>query len=92
MAAKCDVCRKMANKYQVTSHGDVVCGKVCMAAYRLESYLLHIEERRSTIETHNQKAIQHAKEMEGWLSVFKHGNAEAKARAGKIILNWQNKS
>jgi hypothetical protein len=39
MAAKCDVCGKMTNKYHTTSYGDVVCVGVCLMVYRLESYL-----------------------------------------------------
>ena len=44
MAAKCDMCGKMAKSYLTTGRGDIVCGKTCYDAYLLELYLLRLEE------------------------------------------------
>lgn len=46
MAAKCDVCGKMTKRYHTTYAGDIVCYGICLQVYRLESYLLRMEERR----------------------------------------------
>lgn len=88
MAAKCDVCRKMTAKYHTTSYGDVVCNGTCHAAYRLESYLLTLEERREKDELLNKRVYEQAREMSAWLSVYKNGNAESKISAAKAILVW----
>ncbi len=88
MAAKCDVCGKMAKKYYTTYAGDIVCNKTCMNAYRLESYLLRLEERREKDEDCNQRAFEQAREMAGWLSIYKYGNKEYKKLAAKAINSW----
>lgn len=85
MAAKCDMCGKMTNKYHMTPAGDVVCQGFCLSVYRLESYLLRLEVNRERDEEHNKLAYQHAREMAGWLSLFKHGNKEMRKRATKAI-------
>lgn len=88
MAAKCDMCGKMTSKYHITAYGDVVCYGACLAAYRLESYLLTLEERREKDESLNKQSFEQAREMSAYLSLYKHGNAEAKKTAAKAILAW----
>jgi len=88
MAAKCDVCGKMINKYHITHAGDVVCKGVCLKVYRLESYLLRMEERRMQDETYNKTAYQQAREISGWISIWKHGNSEQRKRAAKVINSF----
>jgi len=88
MAVKCDMCGKMTNKYHTTSYGDSVCQGACLSAYRLESYLLTMEENKEKNEEHNKLAYQQAKEMAGWLSLFKHGNPDIRKRAGKVISSF----
>lgn len=88
MAVKCDMCGKMSNKYVTTHTGDVVCSKTCMNAYRLESYLLTMEENRERNEENNPTAYGQAREMAAWLSVWKFGNAEQKKRASSAINAW----
>ena len=61
MAAKCDVCGSMVKKYKTTIHGDICCD-ACSNAYRLESYLLTMEERREKDEQNNKKAYEQARE------------------------------
>jgi len=90
VAAKCDVCGKMANKYVTTQAGDIVCGKTCINAYRLESYLLRMEERRQKEEAHNKRSFEQAREMSAWLSMYKCGNAEYKKMAAIAINSWAN--
>jgi len=88
LAAKCDVCGKMKKKYYTTYAGDIVCNKTCMNAYRLESYLLRMEERREKDEVNNKKAFQQARDMAGWLSLYKYGNDKYKKLAAKAINAW----
>lgn len=88
MAAKCDVCGKITKKYHTTYAGDDVCYGICLQVYRLESYLLRMEERREQDEANNQKAYQEAKEMSAWLSLWKYGNTEQRKRAAVAISAW----
>lgn len=87
MAAKCDVCGSMVKKYKTTIHGDICCD-ACTNAYRLESYLLTMEERREKDEQNNKKAYEQAREMAAWLSMYKYGNGDAKKLAAKFINTW----
>jgi|BioPla2DNA2_1021312.scaffolds.fasta_scaffold27065_6 hypothetical protein len=88
MSAKCDMCGSMTNKYFTTYAGDILCSKTCKNAYVLESYLLRMEERREKDEVNNKKAFQQARNMAGWLSLYKYGNAESKKLAAKAINSW----
>ncbi len=88
MAAKCDICGKMTNKYRTTYAGDVVCYGICLQVYRLESYLLRMEERRKRDLANNQKAYQEAREMSAWLTLWKYGNPEQRRQAAKVISAW----
>lgn len=88
MAVKCDMCGKMTNKYHTTSSGDTVCYGTCLAIYRLESYLLTMEERREHDEPNNLTAYQQARELSAWLSLWKFGNTEQKKSAEKVIRSW----
>lgn len=88
MATKCDICGKMTKKYHTTYAGDDVCYGICLQVYRLESYLLRMEERREHDEANNQKAYQGAREMSAWLSLWRYGNPEQRKLAAKVISNW----
>jgi ATP-dependent protease Clp ATPase subunit len=88
MAAKCDICGKMAKKYFITSYGDIVCSKTCKNAYHLESYLLRLEERREKDEPNNKKAYEQARDMAAWLSLYRYGNTECKKVAAVAINAW----
>jgi hypothetical protein len=88
MAVKCGVCGKMTAKYHTTSYGDTVCYGTCLVAYRLESYLLNLEERREKDGPLNERAYEQAREMSAYLSLYKYGNTEAKKTAAKAILAW----
>ena len=88
MASKCDMCGKMASKYTTLYSGDVACSKTCINAFHLESYLLRMEERREKDEAQNKRAFDQAREMAGWLSLYRHGNAEYKKLAAKAINAW----
>ncbi len=85
LAAKCSMCGKAAKKHITTSAGDIVCSKTCMNVYRLELYLLQMEERRRKDEMLNRRAFEQAREMAGWLSIYKFGNAKARKFAAKVI-------
>lgn len=85
LAAKCDMCGRMTNKYHTTYAGDCICYGICLQAYRLESYLLRLEERRERDEDNNKMAYQQARELSAYLSLWKYGNAEQRKIAGKVI-------
>lgn len=88
MSAKCDICGGISKKYFTASSGDIVCSKTCMNAYRLESYLLRMEEHREKDESNNKTAYEQARNMSAWLSVYRHGNAESKKLAAVAINAW----
>jgi hypothetical protein len=88
MATKCDMCGKMTKLYFTSYAGDILCSKTCRNAYLLESYLLRMEERRAKDEANNQRAYQQAREMAGWLSMYKNGNTDIKQLAAKAINAW----
>ena len=50
----------------------------------LESYLL----RREKEEAYNNRAFQQARNMSGWLSVYKYGAIEYRKIAAKVIMSW----
>lgn len=87
MAERCGICGKMVRKYK-KYHGTVVCFDPDCIAVILEDYLLLMEKRRKTAEQYNQLSFQQAREMSAWLSIYKFGNKEAKARAAKILQVW----
>jgi hypothetical protein len=87
MAAKCDVCGKNTRKFS-TITGSVICCKTCLNAYLLEGYLERLESRRDRDEEHNKQAYAQARVLSGCLSIYRHGNKEAKKRAAKAINTW----
>lgn len=87
MAAKCDMCAKMAKRYS-TMAGTIVCSKTCLNAYNLQNYLLRIEEQREKEEITNITTYQQARELSAWLSIWKNGNVENRKRAARIINSF----
>jgi hypothetical protein len=88
VAAKCDICGKITNKYTMRPSGDITCSKECIAAYYLIGYLERLEERRTKDEPNNRKAYEQAREMSAWLSLFRFGNKKYRQLAGLAIMTW----
>lgn len=78
MAAKCDVCGKMAKKYFTTCHA------VCV----FEFYSVRLEERREKDEPLNKQVYNDAREMAGVVSLYKHGSKEVSREAAKLINKY----
>lgn len=55
---------------------------------RLEKHLARMEERRSRDERFNRTAYAEAREMSGWLSIYRYGSGALKDLAEKAILLW----
>lgn len=55
---------------------------------RLEVYLDRAEKNRVWHEPTNKRVYQEAREMAAWLSLYRHGSADAKDMASIIISAW----
>jgi hypothetical protein len=47
-----------------------------------------MEEQREKNEAQNKTAYEQAREMAGWLSLYKFGNKEIKKQAARAINSW----
>lgn len=87
MTKQCNFCGRMVRKYRIYK-GSVICFEPDCIAVILEEYLLSIEKRRKRDKPYNKQSFQQAREMSAWLSIYRFGNAAAKAYAAKVLQAW----
>lgn len=81
---KCDMCGKM---FKTGYRGFAVdlCSPACANAFHLKVYLDRLEECREKAEADNPIVYQEARELAGWLAIYRFGSEGNKKQAAKVI-------
>ena len=83
---RCSYCGRLVKAYSLQHPSIIICRRTDCRAASLEEYLCQMEERRIQDEALNPRAYQDARNLSGYLSLYRFGNKEARERA-RIVIN-----
>lgn len=87
-ARKCSYCGRLVKTYSIQRPDTIICSRTDCRAASLEEYLRQMEKRRIKDEPLNPRAFQDARNLSGYLSLYRFGNEEARERASIVINSF----